>query len=128
MGGEAERQSGAADRGDVGFGEVFLAEMQMFRAGHDRRAPVVVDDELGVACRRDRLERVASPSAAPPSCDRSFARSWIVPTPSSAKPRHPGDAVDDGIEAIRIRHARTVSRRQGLRERRSARASISPAS
>ena len=50
MGGDAERQSGFADFAEVGVGEVFLAEMQMLCAGDDRRAPVVVDDEFGVAC------------------------------------------------------------------------------
>ena len=58
MGGDAERQSGAADRGDVGVDQVFLAEMQMLGAGHDRRAPVVVDHELGRRALGDR-ERVA---------------------------------------------------------------------
>ncbi len=52
MGGEAERRCPAlADRVHVGLGEVFLAEMQMLRAGVDGRAPVVVDHELASACR-----------------------------------------------------------------------------
>ena len=58
MGGDAERQPGFADRVEVGVGQIFLAEMQMLRAGDDRRAPVIVDHELG---RRalGHLERVA---------------------------------------------------------------------
>ena len=37
MGGEAERHAGATDRLHVGGREVLLAEMQVLRAGVDRR-------------------------------------------------------------------------------------------
>ena len=50
MGGDAERQPGLADRLEIGVGQIFLAEMQMLRAGDDRRAPVVVDHEFASAC------------------------------------------------------------------------------
>ena len=114
MGGDAERQPGVADRLEVGVGEVFLAEMQMLGAGDDRRAPVIVDHEFG---RRalGHLERVG----------HDLQRLGIVEILGAqlngadaerGQPRDPGDAVDDGIKAIRIRvairirHARTGSR------------------
>src|SRR4051794_3820356 len=45
MGGDAERQAGLADRSEVGVRKVLLAEMKIFRAGDDRRAPIVVHDQ-----------------------------------------------------------------------------------
>ena len=43
---------------EVGVGEVFLAEMQVLRAGDDRRAPVVVDHELRARVPLVDLERI----------------------------------------------------------------------
>ncbi len=109
MGGDAERQAGVADRLEVGVGEIFLAEMQMLGAGDDRRAPVVVDHELRRAC----------PAVTASASVHDLQRLGIVELLGAqlngadaerGEARHPGDAVDDGIEAIRIRHARTGSR------------------
>ena len=47
MGGNAKRQPGLADRRKVGIGQIFLAEMQMFGAGDDGGAPVIVNHEFG---------------------------------------------------------------------------------
>ena len=80
----------------------------MLCAGHDRRAPVVVDHQF---CRRAlrRLERVAD------DLQRAAVVEVLGPQLNGAdakfgQPRHPGDAVDDGVKLIRIRHARTGSR------------------
>ena len=51
---EAERQPRLLDRGDVGLGEILLAEMKMLGASDDRRAPVVVDDQPGRRALGDR--------------------------------------------------------------------------
>ena len=108
MGGDAERQPGLADLVKVGIDQVLLAEMQMLRAGHDRGAPVVIHHQPGrrapghrqrVADDLQRLAVVELLGAQLNGADAEFRQ-----------PLNPGDAVDDGIERIRIRHARTVSR------------------
>ena len=48
VGGDAERQAGLADGTKVGVRKILLAEMEIFRAGDDRGAPIVVHDELGL--------------------------------------------------------------------------------
>ncbi len=113
MGGDAERQPGIADRLQIGIDQVFLAEMQMFGAGDDRRAPVIIDHQFG------RVPSVTA-SASVTICSacglvQVLGAQLHGADAKRGQPRHPGDAVDDGIElirirvAIRIRHARTVS-------------------
>ena len=97
MGGDAERQPGLADFVEVGVDEIFLAEMQMLCAGNDRRAPVVVDHELWRRVPLGHLERVAD----------DLQRLRVVELLGAqldgadaehGQSRHPGDAVDDGVE------------------------------
>ena len=108
MGGDAERQAGFADFIEIGIDEIFLAEMQMLGAGDDRRAPVIIDHEFGrrAFCHRERvaddLQRLGVVEILGAQLDGADAE--------RGQPRHPFDAVDDRIELIRIRHARTVSR------------------
>ncbi|GCC43866.1 hypothetical protein chiPu_0027954 [Chiloscyllium punctatum] len=117
MGGDTERELGFADLGEVGVGEVFLAEMQMLGTGDNSRAPVVVDHELcGRALRHgqrvgDDLQRRGIVEVLGAQLDGADAE--------LGQSLDPVDAVDDGIERIRIRHARTGSQRQGWRGRRS---------
>src|ERR1700730_6549745 len=117
MGGEAERETRIADCLEIGVNKVLLAEMQMFCSGHDRRAPVIIDHEF---CRRafcdfervaDDLQRFAVVEVFRAQLDRADAK--------RGQARDPTDAVDHGIEAIRIRHARTVSQRLEWKGRRS---------
>ena len=53
---DAELDACGFDRGDVGAGEVALAEMYVVGAKIDRLSPIVVDDELAVMGRR-KFER-----------------------------------------------------------------------
>src|SRR5262245_1003331 len=108
MGGDAEREAGGADRLEVSIGQIFLAEMQVLRAGLDRRAPVIVDDEARARALdggerllddRKRLGIVEVFRTQLNGADAEFCEA-----------RDPGDAVDDRIKTIRIRHARTESR------------------
>jgi hypothetical protein len=47
MGGEPEGQARVTNCVEIGINQVFLAEMQMLCPGDDRRAPVIIDHELG---------------------------------------------------------------------------------
>ena len=107
MGGNAERDPGVADRFQVGIDKVFLAEMQMLGAGHDRGAPVIIDHELGVGAPDDldrvghRLQRFGIIEVLGAQLNRADAE--------QREARNPGNGINDGIETIRIRHARTGS-------------------
>src|SRR5207248_11727319 len=103
--------------------QILLAEMQMFGASLDRRAPIIVDNDV---CRRalghrkriaDDLQRLGVLEVLGAQLHRSDAK--------QCKARDPGDAVDDGIKAvrmrvaIRIRQAKKVSQRLEWKERRN---------
>jgi hypothetical protein len=108
VGRDAQRQSGIADRGEIGLRQIFLAKMQVFRSGDNGRAPVIVDHQLRICALRDR-ERIAHDLQRRAIVKILGAQLHRADT-KCGEARDPGDAVDDGIEAVRIRHARTGSR------------------
>src|SRR5262245_37643620 len=99
MGGYAQTQSGAADRGKIGRIEIALPEMDEIAAKFNRVAPKIVDDELRAIARTQKLRGFDL------STDR-FARLILNPqlhetNPARQKPRHPLGAVNDQIERIK---------------------------
>ena len=117
MGRNAEGQPGAADRGHVRRIEVFLSEMQVLRARIDGRAPIIIHDQLGLCafghrqCLADDGER---------SGIIEILRTQLNGADAELRQAlDPRDSIDHGIKTIRIQHARTVSQRQGLKERQN---------
>src|SRR5437868_2244431 len=130
MRGKPKRQAGVADRLEIGIGQILLAEVQMFGASLDRRAPVVIDDEF---CRRalddsecvaNDLQRLGVLEILGAQLHRTDAK--------QCKARDLGDAVYDGIKAVRIRNHDTACQNgvptTGVEGEAKSRASISPAS
>ena len=126
MGGNAERESGVADRLEIGIGQVFLAEMQMLGAGHDRRAPVIIDHELCIRA-PDDLQRVAD----------GLQRLGIVEVlgaqlngadAEQRQARDPGDAVDDRDKIDQDTACQNGVPMTGVEGEAKSRASIRPAS
>ena len=126
MGGDAERQPGLADGLEVGVGEILLAEMQVFCAGDDGRAPIVVYHEF---CRRalgdlqrvgDDLQGLGVVEVLGAQLDRADAK--------PAQALDPGEAVDDRIKSDQDTACQNGVPTTGVEGEAKSRAFISPAS